>query len=294
MSFNYVVLIGTVVCGWVVLTCRDACAWGPGIHIAQGEYVLNNLGLIMPAIADLLRVYSIDFLYGCISADIFIGKGSRKRDDHCHNWAIGQKMLAQAQEPFEKAFTYGYLSHLAADTVAHNFFIPNQLYRTSSTRKVGHVYWECRSDMFTERRHWQLAKTVITGHSPQDDRIIGHAVRNRVLSFKTKKHIYAGTIRLYDLAQWRRAVEVFSRNSRWELSREFVDFYKHLSFSVTIDFLQDPMHARCLAYDPVGSDNIREAKRRRRLVKRLNGTYPEDMGFAIPEELLSVAASIDV
>jgi hypothetical protein len=293
MSLKKSCFIIAGVMGCLAVTCGDACAWGAGIHIAQGEFVLNHLDIILPAVAGLLRSYSRDFLYGCISADIFIGKGSRKRDNHCHNWAVGRTMLEQAQEPFEKAFTYGYLSHLAADTVAHNFYVPNQLYRTSSTRKVGHLYWECRADIFTQRRHWQLAKEVITAHNPRDDKVIGRAVRNRVLPFKTKKQIYAGTIRLYDLSEWRRAVELFSRNSRWGLSREYVDFFKHLSCALTIDFLRDPDHALCLAYDPVGSDSIREAKRRRRLVRKLNGRFPQDTGFAIPEELLAVAASVD-
>lgn len=263
------------------------------MHIAQGEFVLNNLSLILPAIADLLRVYPLDFLYGCISADIFIGKGSRKRENHCHNWSMGHQLLFRAQEPFEKAFTYGYLSHLAADTVAHNFFIPNQLYRTSSTRKFGHVYWECRSDIFTERKYWRIAKNVIACHNPRDDDIIKRLVPHRVLSFKTKKHIYRTTIHLYNLHQWRRAVTLFSRNSRWNLTREYVEFLKNLSFALTIDFLDNPATARCLQYDPVGSYNIQEAKRMRRLMKRLNGHSPDDIGFVIPDDLLEVAALME-
>ena len=38
----------------------------------------------------------------------------------------------------------GYLAHLAADSVAHNYFVPKQLAVTSSTSALGHSYWESR------------------------------------------------------------------------------------------------------------------------------------------------------
>ena len=43
-----------------------------------------------------------------------------------------------------RAFGLGYLAHLAADSVAHNYFVPKQLAVTSSTSALGHSYWESR------------------------------------------------------------------------------------------------------------------------------------------------------
>ena len=43
-----------------------------------------------------------------------------------------------------RAFALGYLAHLAADSVAHNYFVPKQLAITSSTSALGHSYWESR------------------------------------------------------------------------------------------------------------------------------------------------------
>ena len=95
----------------LILVPENVYAWGTGIHIMEGSYVLNNLQLILPKLADLLRSFPMDYLYGCISADIFIGKGQRRKDDHCHNWSVGQKMLSFANSNSEIAFSYGYLSH---------------------------------------------------------------------------------------------------------------------------------------------------------------------------------------
>ena len=47
-------------------------------------------------------------------------------------------------EPQLRAFGLGYLAHLAADAVAHNYFVPRQLAVTSSTSSLGHSYWESR------------------------------------------------------------------------------------------------------------------------------------------------------
>jgi len=275
------------------LARNSAWAWGVGIHIAQGAFILDHLPLLLTPIRDLLQNYPVDFLYGCISADIFIGKGSRRRDDHCHNWSIGQKMLAEARTPLEQAFTYGYLSHLAADTVAHNFYIPNQLYMTSTTRKIGHLYWEYRSDSFTEKKHWKLARDVIESHDPRTDFFIRDTVPSRILSFKTKKRIYSTTIRLYDLEHWHQTVNLISQNSRWQVTREYITFLKKLSFYLTLDFLKNTENALCLKYDPVGSENLAAAKKRRRLVKKLNGKKPNEIGFEIPFELVGVIDTME-
>jgi len=288
MNVIKVIFVFSITLSYFFIFCDNAWAWGVGIHIAQGEFILNNLKLFLPTIRELLQIYSLDFLYGCISADIFIGKGSRRRDDHCHNWSIGQKMLSVARTPFEKAFAYGYLSHLAADTLAHNFYIPNQLYMTSTTRKFGHLYWEYRSDVFTEKKHWDLAKDVINSHHSRDDAFITQTVPTRILSFKTKKRIYKATIHIYDLEQWHQTVNLISHNSRWEVRREYVEFLKKLSFYLAIDFLRNPETAVCLNYDPIGSENIRLAKKRRRLVRKLNGKSPKDIGFEIPSEIMRV------
>ncbi|MEE9165389.1 MAG: zinc dependent phospholipase C family protein, partial [Nitrospinota bacterium] len=111
-----------VSCG-VLLTPENAFAWGVGLHITQGTYILKHLSLIAPNIVVILEAFPYDYLYGCISADIFIGKGVKKRWDHCHNWTLAKKMLLRADSNCTTAFVYGYLSHLAADIISHNFYV---------------------------------------------------------------------------------------------------------------------------------------------------------------------------
>ncbi|MBI5344478.1 MAG: zinc dependent phospholipase C family protein, partial [Deltaproteobacteria bacterium] len=107
----------------IVLFMPDAVlAWGPPAHLEIGQEILGNTALITHAVRALIERFPYDFLYGNISADIVVGKNLVEELKHCHNWKMGFKLLKKASTDSQKAFAYGYLSHLAADTVAHNHF----------------------------------------------------------------------------------------------------------------------------------------------------------------------------
>ena len=278
---HYIVLVSS----WILLLSGEAHAWGPGIHIMKGSYILENLHLILPSIAELLRACPRDFLYGCISADFFIGKGYRRRDDHCHNWSVGLKMLANADSAANKAFCYGYLAHLAADIVAHNYYIPNQLYLTASTKRLGHVYWEFRSDGDIDSGCWELARKVVAGRNSHNDASLEGIVKKKIIPLKTKKNMYVRMLKLTDLDRWQRACRFVERNSRWEVSMEDIERLRNLSIALSINFLRDPHGSVCIDYDPVGTRNISLAKRLRRQTKRSTGNRPFEKAFRIPSEL---------
>jgi len=71
----------------------EAHAWTPGTHIYLGESVLANLRLLPPAVADLLRAFPFDFLYGNIAADSSIAKRYAPVGRHCHFWHVGALRL---------------------------------------------------------------------------------------------------------------------------------------------------------------------------------------------------------
>ncbi|KPJ56413.1 MAG: hypothetical protein AMJ42_05370 [Deltaproteobacteria bacterium DG_8] len=274
---------------FINLTISDyAYAWGAGIHIMEGSYVLDHTNLILPWIAELLKAFPYDYLYGCISADIFIGKGSRRRDDHCHNWSIATKMLEVADSPSHFSFAYGYLCHLCADIIAHNFYIPNQLYLTKSTKKFGHVYWEYRSDAYIEKKYWKLANKIISRQNTHNDEFMQRIFKSKIISFQTKKKLYFQSIKLCDLEHWQDMVSLISRNSRWDVSKDYILYLHKLSLTLILDFLNYLDKSICLNFDPVGSDNIRIAKKKRYAIKRAYGKRPTEKFFTIPEEILKL------
>lgn len=279
----------SLVLGTILITSDHALAWGAGMHIMEGSYILAHLHLILPQIAEVVKAFPYDYLYGCISADIFIGKGSKRRDDHCHNWSVASKMLEIADTPSRYSFAYGYLSHLCADIIAHNFYVPNQLYLTTSTKKIGHIYWEYRSDAYIEKKYWKLANKIISRQNDHNDIFMQDIFKRKIISFQTKKKLYSQSIKLYDLEHWQDMVMLISKNSRWDISKNYILHLHNLSLNLIFDFLNHLNHSICLHYDPVGSDNIRTAKKKRYAIKRAHKKRPTEKIFTIPDEILSLA-----
>ena len=71
-----------------------AWAWTPGTHVFLGEAVIRSVTLLPPNIADLLRAFPYDFLYGSIAADTSIAKKYAAAGRHCHAWHIGLEIPA--------------------------------------------------------------------------------------------------------------------------------------------------------------------------------------------------------
>src|ERR1043166_1655441 len=144
MTFRRVAVALVLAGVWVLAHPAAAHAWSPGTHVFLGETILANLQLLPPSVATLLQAFPYDFLYGSIAPDTSIAKKYVPPGRHSHFWHVGQETFDFAGSDALRAFGLGYLSHLAADTIAHNYYVPRQLVLTASTRSMGHSYWESR------------------------------------------------------------------------------------------------------------------------------------------------------
>ncbi|HET7373383.1 MAG TPA: zinc dependent phospholipase C family protein, partial [Gemmatimonadaceae bacterium] len=157
-----------------------AHAWTPGTHVFLGEAVIRSLAALPPAIGALLSEFPFDFLYGSIAADTSIAKKYAPVGRHCHSWNVGFEILHRAGDERLRAFGLGYLAHLAADSVAHNYFVPHQLAVTSSTSALGHSYWESRFETHLGSEYARRARDLILiDHSPSDqllDRVLSPTI----------------------------------------------------------------------------------------------------------------------
>lgn len=109
--------------------------------------------IITETIYALLRKYRHDFLYGNLMADIIIGKKFLPKDKNPHSWDTALNLLESAKTPQQRAFVYGYMSHLAADTVAHGRFMGNR-------KNIGHTLVELRADSIIDRKYWLQAMSI--------------------------------------------------------------------------------------------------------------------------------------
>lgn len=260
---------------------QSASAWGAGIHVSQGSFVLANLALIKPHIAAILASYPMDYIYGCISADIFIGKGYRRRDDHCHNWSAGMKTLNNAPNDSTKAYAYGYLTHLAADVIAHNFFIPKLLCTTLAPNGLGHVYWEFRADRFVKRKYWTLASKVVSMRNHDNDTLIKKVMNRSRLRFGAKKMVFKRAIRISDLLMVRRRVETAPAPQK-KISRKQVVLLNNYSLNLILNFLRNGEKSMALEYDPVGTDNMIKARQIRKSGKKKASSIDIEKLFETP------------
>ncbi len=277
----------------LALLCpAPAHAWTPGTHIYLGESVLANLLSLPAAVGDLLRAFPFDYLYGNIAADSSIAKKYAPVGRHCHAWHVGQEIYDRAGTDALRAFGLGYLSHLAADVVAHNYFVPRQLVITSSTTGFGHSYWESRFERPLGESFAGTAKEVILlDHTPADAHL-DEIIAPTIFSVKTNRRLFRGMVHLTESQGWHRAFDVAEKRSRWDLPVKDVERHLALSFDHIIDMLATP-EAPVRQLDPAGDARLRIAKRMRREALLAGGwrdsqrlTAAAETHFGLPAQAL--------
>ena len=260
----------------LLLLPEPAWAWGPATHVYLGTGVLDALDLLPPLVRSLLATYPHDFLYGSVAADISLAKKYVPEGRHCHSWAIGEEVYRTADNDRLRAMGLGYLAHLAADTIAHNTFVPRQLLLTSSTQALGHSYWEHRMDFQIGERYMSLARDVVMDHDhSESDDLFDRVLSRTLFTFRTNRRIFRGMIRVQDTPRWQSFFSTVLQNSRWTLADEIVAGYVHRSFDYVVDYLQRRGDAIAAELDPIGEQNLAIAKRVRRLALREGGIRDE-------------------
>ena len=138
-----------VVAGIAILACAVAIAFAPEWWRAPAiiggiigvEAVTNYQGLAtvilnavtnkdLPVLQYSVMVIAAIYMVATLLADVIIGKKWSRRRKKCHDWAAGWRLLENSHDDRTTAFAHGFITHLAADTVAHNHFIPEQIVRT--------------------------------------------------------------------------------------------------------------------------------------------------------------------
>ena len=270
---SYIVIIPAVVA--ILLVPGDAYAWGPATHLELGREILNNPGLLAPAVRAVIERFPYDYLYGAISADIVMGKNLAREIEHCHNWRFGFNLMKRADGDAQTAFAHGYMSHLAADTISHNLFIPERMISSFSTRIHRHVYWEMRFDGLVDRSIWQLPKEIAREVHREHDRFLDSVLRDTPLSFRTNKTIFSSMLVLQRMKRWHRMIDLLSSRSQWKLSKGERMIYYRLSLDAVRGLLTEGKSAPCLKRDPTGRASLTSAKHIRKKLKGMKRSGQE-------------------
>lgn len=260
---------GTAALLLLLILPTAAWAFGPATHIFLGQQLLGSLHLLPEAIATLLRAHPQSFLYGSVAADISFAKKYVPAGRHCHFWHVGEEIYEGAHNDRLRAVGFGYLAHLAADTIAHNFFIPRQLVLTSSTKALGHAYWEARLDSTLGENFARTAREVVVDYDHSEaDMLFDEILSGTIFNFETNRRIFRGMVRIGDNDRWQSVLGRVAQNSRWALDDATADDYLSRSFDYIVDYLLRRRDSRPAGLDPTGEFNLGLAKKVRRLALR--------------------------
>jgi len=211
----------------VLLVCLLA-AWGPGHHLEFAERVWRRRKETLPRdVAQLITEERDAYLYGNLAADIINFKAFGGAYSHCHRWSIIDDMRKLASTPREEAFIAGYLSHLAADTIAHNHFVPYHLARYARTKGLGHLYWEMNADRFVPVERWEIVpKLKKRADLSELDELVNRTVAKKALSMRTNKLIFNHVLLVSERERWRRGMTRIHPIGNVELSRGFLSLFQ--------------------------------------------------------------------
>lgn len=254
----------------VVAAPGHAWAWGPITHLAHGASVLADLTILGMGLQRLLRRHRLEYLYGCVGPDITQAKKyTRLQQAHCHSWAVGWAVLHRAATDAERAFAFGYLTHLAGDVYSHNHFVPTQLIVSFRIRALRHIYWEARFDAMQDERYRSIIRELRERKFPECDHLVETVVARTLFSFRTDKRIFDSFIAVHDLERWHRVMRNLSMRSRVELPAGLVSRYNAVCHASIVDLLANGKRCACQAADPTGVEALTLAGAVRRTLKAL-------------------------
>lgn len=240
-----------------------AHAWTPGTHVFLGQAVLNAAAGLPPSVGDLIRAFPFDFLYGNIAADTSFAKKYAPINRHSHAWHVGQEVHDLARSDALRAFGLGYLAHLAADTVAHNFFVPRQLLLTSSTKSFGHSYWESRVETHLDDDYAHQARDLIMLDHAHADAHLDQIISPTIFSVKTNRAIFRGMVHITRSRAWQTGMRAARDVSRWDLTDYVVEQHLALAYEYIMEMLSSPVGI-AKSLDPNGAAALRRSKAMRR------------------------------
>lgn len=125
----------------------DACAWGLQTHLFFAQHVLLAAPLLDPELRRAALRFPRLVLGGACLPDLALAGAALgvrifRRN---HHWSAAHR-LAAAQCDEERAVALGYASHLVADVVAHNRFVPEHERRVADVAHVTHALCEWAMD----------------------------------------------------------------------------------------------------------------------------------------------------
>ena len=250
-----------------LLMPTPALAWGPVTHVALGMRVLATVITDVHPLCAALEAFPEMFLYGSLAPDIVQGRRFQSRlRRHSHNWAVGLGLLDAAESDLERAFAYGYLAHLGADVVAHNFFLPARLIGRFDARLSGHIYYEARFDSIHTASYRELLISLLDMDCREVDAMLARAVDSPLISFRNHRRIFEGGLKR--VRHMHRLITMLGGPT--EDDHDEAELFSDASCKAICGVLDHRDGAWVCGFDPMGQQALRTASQARGNLRRLH------------------------
>lgn len=229
----------------VILIPSRADAWGPLTHLYLGYHMLDIGTALIPAgIYGILKRYRNDFLYGNLSADIILGRRFQGFEKNSHNWNVAWKLFSAAKTERQKAFAYGYLMHLCADTVVHNL--------KSNGIPFSHSLLEVKSDSIVDKKFRKVLKELDKYMQKKNDIFLESTLESLIFSFKTNKRIFKGFLMLSRLHKYTPVSNFIDNKLPYEVTVREIYTFQQESLDRMFELLNNWKDADVLKKHPLG------------------------------------------
>ncbi|MEM7308489.1 MAG: zinc dependent phospholipase C family protein [Planctomycetota bacterium] len=252
-----------------------ALSWGPGNHLEFAERVYRRRRELLPArVAKLLGDERPAYFYGNIAADIINFKNYGGHYNHCHRWTVVEDMRENADTRAEEAFCLGYLSHLAADTIAHNHFVPYHLARYARTRGFGHLYWEMYADRYVPESRWRVVTSLKANRELDElDELVNAAVPKKAFSMRTNKLFFNHVLLVAERDSWRKRIGSIQTMASAPLEKGFLEVFRRAAVERIRLALRKGGIAKLAHIDTNGKEaQARAMAARRRVLSQFSST----------------------
>ncbi len=229
----------------ILLVPSLADAWGPLTHVYLGYQIIDIGAALIPAgIYGILKKYKNDFLYGNLSADIILGRRYHSFEKNSHNWDIAWKLLDASKTDRQKAFAYGYLMHLCADTVVHN--------NEPSEIPFSHSLLEIKSDSIVDKKYRRTMRKLDKKMQRKNDVFLEKKLESLFFSFKTNRRLFKGLLLLSRVPNYSPVSNFIDSRFPYRITVGDIYNYQQESLSRMFELLINGKDAEVLREQPLG------------------------------------------
>jgi hypothetical protein len=257
---------------WILFDVKSANAWAPATHIRLANDLLSQGWLLPAGMAAFLWRYFRHYVYGNIAADIVFAKRMSHQKQICHQWSTGFRLLEHADRDRDKAFALGYLSHLAADTVAHGQYLPHQFLTTRTTLNFGHLYWELRADQLAGEDALSQLRIINRAKFARHHESLDKVIAGTFLSPGANVAVFRRLNRISAAPSFRQSLDTLNANSRWDLCSDLLSRFRDQSVERMASVMARGSLSPVVRDDPNGTAAFAFVKEQRRHLRRMRIT----------------------